>query len=143
MRVMRRVGPDEPGPESIVTGTAWVRSLARPEAPSRLVVEEVTFAPGSYTMWHSHPFGQFILVIAGNGWLQCRGEPAVAVASGDTVWISPGEEHWHGATPTTLLSHLIVQEHDDGTDVQFTCPLADGTYPPVTVPAPHPGGATS
>ncbi|WP_199245770.1 cupin domain-containing protein [Leifsonia sp. AG29] len=107
------------------------------------MVEEVTFAPGSYTVWHSHPFGQLVVVTAGNGWLQSRGRPAVALSTGDAVWIEPGEEHWHGSTPETLLTHLIIQEHDDGVDAHFTCALADGSYPPVTARATENEGPTA
>lgn len=130
MRVRRPFEPDVPGPASIVTGSAWVRSIARPESPSRLVVEEVTFAPDSHTAWHTHPHGQLLLVTGGNGWLQARGEAAVQVGPGDVVWIEPGEEHWHGSLPDTLLRHILVQEHENDADVDLTGPLADGEYPP-------------
>ena len=132
MLVLGRRGPDQPAPASIVTGAAWVRGLARPTEPSRLVVEEVTFAPSSYTVWHAHPFGQLIIVTAGNGWLQSRGQPAVAISTGDAVWIEPGEEHWHGSTPETVLTHLTVQEHDGGKEAVIGGNLSDDSYPPMT-----------
>lgn len=76
------------------------------------------------------PHGQLLLVTGGNGWFQARGEAAVQVGPGDVVWIEPGEEHWHGSLPDTLLRHILVQEHENDTDVYLAGPLAEGEYPP-------------
>lgn len=114
----------------MIAGAAWVQSIARPEHPSRLVVEDVTFAPGSHTIWHSHPYGQLLIVTGGAGWLQTRGNPAVPIRTGDTVWIEPGEEHWHGSAEDTMLRHLSIQEHLTGQDASFAGSLLPGTYPP-------------
>lgn len=130
MRITRLDSAAVPGPSSAISGSAWVCGVARPEAPSRLVVEEVTFAPGSCTIWHSHPLGQLLLITGGCGWLQARGEAAVQVSAGDVVWLDAGEEHWHGSLPSTLLRHLSIQEHVDGVDAHLGCPLASGEYPP-------------
>lgn len=128
MNVNVRPAPSLLAPES-VTGAAWVQSIARPEPPSRLVVEDVTFAPNSHTIWHSHPYGQLLIITGGAGWLQTRGNPAVPIRNGDTAWIEPGEEHWHGSAEDTMLRHLSIQEHRVGQDASFAEPLAPGTYP--------------
>lgn len=130
MKVVDWPAPSLPGPESAVTGAAWIQSLARPAHPSRLVVEDITFAPNSYTIWHSHPYGQLLIVTAGSGWLQTRGNRAISIRTGDTAWIEPGEEHWHGSAHDTLLRHLSIQEHRDGQDSSLAESLAPGTYPP-------------
>ncbi|SES43381.1 Cupin domain protein [Pedococcus cremeus] len=130
MRRLQHAAGAEPAPPEVVSGSAWIRSLAHPEAPSRLVVDDVTFAPGSHTIWHRHPCGQVLVVTAGAGWLQARGRPALAVREGDVVWVEPDEEHWHGAAPDQLLRHLSIQEHDDGRAADLGEPLAAGTYPP-------------
>jgi quercetin dioxygenase-like cupin family protein len=130
MHVLGRPEPSLPGPDSVVTGAAWVQTVARPGHPSRLVVEDITFAPGSHTIWHSHPYGQLLIVTAGAGWLQTRGNPAIPIRTGDTVWIEPTEEHWHGSAPDTVLRHLSIQEHQDGQEATLAEPLTPGTYPP-------------
>lgn len=84
----------------------------------------------SHTIWHSHPYGQLLIITGGAGWLQTRGNPAVPIQNGDTAWIEPGEEHWHGSAEDTMLRHLSIQEHRDGQDASFAEPLARGTYPP-------------
>ena len=130
MNVLGRPAPSLPGPASVVTGAAWVQTVARPVHPSRLVVEDITFAPNSHTIWHSHPYGQLLIVTAGAGWLQTRGNPAISIQTGDTAWIEPDEEHWHGSAHDTMLRHLSIQEHRDGEDASLGESLAPGTYPP-------------
>ncbi len=129
-RIERSHNPVETAPAAAIVGTAWIAPVARPDGPSRLIVDDVTFSPGSHTIWHTHPCGQLLLVTAGAGWLQARGRAALKVRDGDAVWIEPGEEHWHGATPDQLLRHLSIQEHEDGKQATLGEPLTDDSYPP-------------
>lgn len=130
MKVNGRPLPSLLAPESVIAGAAWVQSIARPEPPSRLVVEDVTFAPNSHTIWHSHPYGQLLIITGGAGWLQTRGNSPLQIRNGDTAWIEPGEEHWHGSAEDTMLRHISIQEHLDGQDASLAESLAHGTYPP-------------
>lgn len=83
-------------------------------APSRATATVVTFEPGARTVWHRHPLGQMLIVTAGCGLVQRQGGPVEVIRPGDMVWIEPGEKHWHGATPTTAMTHIAVQEQLDG-----------------------------
>lgn len=80
------------------------------EAPSRVAGATVTFEPGARTAWHSHPLGQTLIVTSGKGWTQCEGDPVVEINAGDIIWCPPGHRHWHGATPTTAMTHIAIQE---------------------------------
>jgi quercetin dioxygenase-like cupin family protein len=88
--------------------------LFQAEAPGRARGASVTFEPGARTAWHTHPLGQTLLVTAGAGRVQVWGEPIREIKAGDTVWFSPGEKHWHGASPTTAMTHIAMQEAIDG-----------------------------
>ncbi|CAM5432739.1 (R)-mandelonitrile lyase [Streptomyces abikoensis] len=113
-----------------VTGTVHVTSIAAPEAPSRLRIDDVRFEPGSRTHWHRHPVGQFLHITGGTGLVQRRGGPAEVVRAGDRVRIAPGEWHWHGAGPTTSMTHLAVLEAaGDGTEAERGEPVTDACYP--------------
>lgn len=113
-----------------VTGEVRVDVLATPEGPSRLRVENDHFAPGARTHWHRHPLGQVLHITAGAGLVQRRGGPIEAVRTGDTVRIGPGEWHWHGAGPTTSMTHLSVQEvAEDGTEAERGTPVTADAYP--------------
>lgn len=129
MNVIGQPAPSLSGPESVVTGAAWVQTVARPWHPSRLVVEDVTFAPNSHTIWHSHPYGQLLIVTAGAGWTQTRGNPAIPNRTGDTAWIEPAEEHWHGLAYDTMLRHLSIQQHRDEEDARLADSLAPRHLP--------------
>lgn len=95
------------------TGKAWVDQEFAAESPARVRGGIVTFSPGARTDWHAHPLGQTLLVTAGCGWVQRDGGPVEEIRSGDVVWIAPGEKHWHGATMTTLMSHVAIAEKDE------------------------------
>ncbi len=95
------------------TGTVWLDEIAGPEAPGRLRAFRVSFEPGARTAWHTHPHGQVLHVLSGLGLAQREGESMTTLAPGDTVWIAPGERHWHGATPGHGMVHLALQEANE------------------------------
>ena len=101
------------GPSEWFTGTVYLDSVAAPTDGSRLNASSVHFAPGARTAWHTHPNGQTIYVTEGMGLAQSRGGPIEVIRPGDRVFFEPGEEHWHGATPTRFMTHLALLEVDD------------------------------
>ena len=120
--------PTRPGPDAWFTGTVWQDPIVDAEAPARLKAVLVTFAPGARTAWHTHPLGQTLLVTAGCGRVQSEGGPIREIRPGDTVWIPPGEKHWHGAGPDTAMTHLAMQEALDGTAVDWLEKVTDAEY---------------
>jgi quercetin dioxygenase-like cupin family protein len=88
----------------------------------------VTFEPGARTAWHTHPLGQTLVVTAGSGRVQCRGGPIEEIRPGDVVSFGPGEKHWHGASPTTAMTHIAVQEQFDGKPVDWLEHVTDEQY---------------
>ena len=88
----------------------------------------VTFEPGARTAWHTHPLGQTLVVISGSGLAQKRGGPVEPIRAGDVVWFAPGEEHWHGASPTTAMTHIAIQEALDGISVDWLEQVTDADY---------------
>ncbi|WP_398979573.1 cupin domain-containing protein [Streptomyces sp. I05A-00742] len=117
-------------PAEWVTGEVWVDELAPPAAPSRLRMDSVHFTPGARTVWHRHPLGQVLHVTAGTGLVQRAGGPVETIRTGDTVRIGAGEWHWHGAGPTTSMTHLAVQETgEDGTEAGRGDAVSDAEYP--------------
>jgi quercetin dioxygenase-like cupin family protein len=118
---IQRIGtqPSKPGPSDWFTGAVRIDSLFQAKAPARAVGASVTFEPGARTAWHTHPLGQTIIVTAGCGWAQCEGGPVEEIRPGDVVWFPPGVKHWHGATPTTGMTHLAIQEALDGKAVDW------------------------
>jgi quercetin dioxygenase-like cupin family protein len=87
--------------------------------PARARGASVTFEPGARTAWHTHPLGQILIVTSGRGWVQAWGGPVEEVHPGDVVWFAPDEKHWHGATPTTAMTHIAIQEALDGRAVDW------------------------
>jgi quercetin dioxygenase-like cupin family protein len=111
------------------TGTVWQDPIIEAPAPARIRALRVTFAPGARTAWHSHPLGQTLHVTEGLGLTQTRGGPLRLIRPGDTIWIPPGEEHWHGATPDNLMVHLAMQEADaNGTTANWLEEVSDADY---------------
>src|SRR5271163_1980334 len=102
------------GPAEYFTGTVRIDPLNSAPEPGRVSCASVTFEPGARTAWHTHPLGQTLIVTAGCGWAQRWGGPIEEIRPGDVVRFSPGEKHWHGATATTAMSHLAIQEKLDG-----------------------------
>ena len=111
--------PSGRGPAAYFTGTVRIDPLNSPPDPARVAVALVTFEPGARTAWHTHPFGQTLIVTAGCGRVQREGSPTQEIRPGDVVWIAPGEKHWHGAAPTTAMSHIAIQEKLNGSPVDW------------------------
>ena len=121
--------PSAPGPQDWFTGTVWMDRVVKAPAPARVGAYRVTFAPGARTAWHTHPLGQTLHVLMGLGRFQSRGEPVQALRPGDTVWIAPGEEHWHGAAPDAIMVHLAIQEADaQGAEAGWLEQVAEDDY---------------
>ena len=126
---IKRIGsqPSGKGPAEYFTGTVRVDPLNKPE-PARVGMNLVTFEPGARTAWHTHPLGQTLIVTAGCGWVQREGEPIEDIRPGDVVWFAPGEKHWHGATATTAMSHIAIQEKLNGSAVNWMEKVTDEQY---------------
>ena len=111
------------------TGAVYVDPVAAASPPSRLSAGAVHFTPGARTAWHTHPFGQTIYVTEGVGRCQRRGGPVEAIQPGDRVYFEPGEDHWHGAAPNRLMTHIAMQEVDEhGTGVVWGVHVTDAEY---------------
>ena len=117
-----------PGPSEWFTGTVRIDPLHNAPDPARVAVASVTFEPGARTAWHTHPLGQTLIVRFGRGWVQREGGPIEAIAPGDVVWFEPNEKHWHGATATTAMTHIAIQERLDGKAVTWMEPVTEGQY---------------
>jgi quercetin dioxygenase-like cupin family protein len=107
------------GPAEWFTGEVSIEPLFEVREPARVRCAKVTFAPGARTAWHTHPLGQTLIVVSGVGWAQRDGGPIEEIRPGDVVWFAPGEKHWHGATPTTAMTHIAIQEALDGKAVEW------------------------
>ena len=125
-----RVGsqPSHRGPADWFTGTVRIDPLFQPKPPARAAGASVTFEPGARTAWHTHPLGQTLIITAGSGWVQQEGGPVEEVHPGDVVWFPPGEKHWHGASPTTAMTHIAIQEALDGKVVDWLDKVSDEQY---------------
>src|ERR671928_221404 len=120
--------PSNRGSADWFTGAVRIDPLHQAPDPARVVVASVTFEPGARTAWHSHPLGQTLIVTAGCGWAQREGGPIEEIRPGDVVWFPPGEKHWHGATPTTAMTHIAIQEKLDGSPVEWMEHVGDDQY---------------
>ena len=120
--------PSAKGPADWFTGTVRIDPLLDAPAPARVSGASVTFEPGARTAWHTHPFGQTLIVTAGCGWAQREGGAIEVIRPGDVVWIAPGEKHWHGATPTTAMTHIAIAEKLDGKAVEWLEKVSDQQY---------------
>src|SRR5580700_11622964 len=127
---IKRVGstPSAKGPEDWFTGTVRIDPLFTTEAPARGAGASVTFEPGARTAWHTHPLGQTLIVTAGCGWVQREGGAIDELRPGDVVWSPPGEKHWHGAAPTTAMTHIAIQEAVNGKNVEWMEKVSDEQY---------------
>jgi quercetin dioxygenase-like cupin family protein len=96
--------------------------------PARVRAASVTFEPGARTNWHTHPLGQTLIITAGFGRAQTEGGPVRELRPGDVVWFSPGEKHWHGAGVETAMTHIAIQEAQDGVTADWLEPVSDGDY---------------
>ncbi len=116
------------GPEDWFTGTVRIDRLMTAPEPARVDGASVTFEPGARTAWHTHPLGQTLIVTAGCGRVQRRGGPVEEIRPGDVVWFAPQEKHWHGAAPTTAMTHIAIQERLDGKAVDWMEKVSDEQY---------------
>jgi quercetin dioxygenase-like cupin family protein len=120
--------PSSKGPADWFTGAVRIDPLFQPTDPARTAAASVTFEPGARTAWHTHPLGQTLIVTAGAGLAQRWGGPVEQLRPGDVVWFPPGEKHWHGATATTALMHIAVQEQLDGKAVEWLEQVSEAQY---------------
>ena len=116
------------GPAEWFTGTVRVDPLFQAPDPARVAGASVTFEPGARTAWHTHPLGQTLIVTAGCGRAQRGGGPIEQIRPGDVVSIAPNEKHWHGAAPTTAMTHIAIQERLDGKAVEWMEKVTDEQY---------------
>ncbi|MGC2687770.1 MAG: cupin domain-containing protein [Pseudolabrys sp.] len=120
--------PSETGPAKDFTGSVRLDPLNQAPDPARVNCASVTFEPGARTAWHTHPLGQSLIVTAGCGWAQRQGGTIEEIKPGDVVWFPPGEKHWHGATPTTAITHIAIQESLNGKVVEWMEKVSDEQY---------------
>ena len=120
--------PSAKGPADWFTGTVRIDSPFQGAAPARVSGAIVTFEPAARTAWHTHPLGQTLIVTAGLGRAQHEGGPIEEIRPGDIVWFAPGEKHWHGASPTTAMTHIAIQEMLDGKAVDWLEKVSDEQY---------------
>lgn len=127
---IKRVGShsSSKGASDYFTGNVQIDVLWEAPQPARVRASTVIFEPGARTAWHTHPLGQTLMVTGGVGWVQKWGEPIEEVSAGDVVWFPPGEKHWHGATPTTGMTHIAIQESMDGNAVHWLEKVSDEQY---------------
>ena len=116
------------GPAEWFTGTVRLDPLFMAPDPALVQGASVTFEPGARTAWHTHPLGQTLIVTSGCGWVQRWGGPVEKIRPGDVVCFSPDEKHWHGATPSTAMTHIAIQERKDGKVVEWMEPVTDEQY---------------
>ena len=128
--IVKRAGSQasQEGPPDFFTGTVRIDPLNTAPEPARVSCASVTFEPGARTAWHTHPLGQTLIVAAGCGWTQCEGGPIVEIRPGDVIWCPPNHRHWHGATPTTAMTHIAIQEGLNGTFVEWMEKVTDEQY---------------
>lgn len=120
--------PSGKGPAEYFSGLVRIDPLMKADAPARVVAASVTFEPGARTAWHTHPLGQTLIVTAGFGWAQHWGGPVEEIRPGDVVWFPPGEKHWHGAAPTTAMTHIAIQEALEGKTVDWLEHVTEEQY---------------
>ncbi|MEM1428438.1 MAG: cupin domain-containing protein [Pseudomonadota bacterium] len=118
------------GPAAHFTGRVRMEGRFAAPSPARLRGVTVTFEPGARTAWHTHPLGQTLIVTSGMGWAQVEGEARQTIRAGDRVWFEPGVRHWHGATSDTAMTHIALQEEQDGTMVTWLEHVTDAEYAP-------------
>ena len=122
--------PSGKGPAEYFTGNVRIDPLFQAPDPARVSIANVTFEPGARTAWHSHPLGQTLIVTAGSGRVQRWGGPIEEIHPGDVVWIPPDERHWHGAAPTTAMTHISIVEQVQGKAPNWMEKVSDEQYQP-------------
>ena len=128
--VINRIGtqPSAKAPADYFTGTVRVDALFTAPDPARVVTVSVTFEPGARTTWHTHPLGQTLIITAGCGRAQHWGGPVEEIRPGDVLWFAPGEKHWHGASASTAMTHIAIQERVEGKTAEWLEPVSDEQY---------------
>ncbi len=116
------------GPKHWFTGSVRIDPLFSAKDPSKVGSASVTFEPGARTAWHTHPLGQHLVITSGLGWVQEDGHDIHEVRPGDVVWFPPGVKHWHGASPTNAMTHIAIQEAQDGEAVHWHEHVSDEQY---------------
>src|SRR5438045_4098791 len=127
---IKRAGsqPSNKGPADWFTGSVRIDPLFLANAPARAAGAAVTFEPGARTAWHTHPLGQTLIVTTGSGLVQREGGAVEEIRAGDVIWFPAGEKHWHGASPTTAMTHIAIQEALDGKTVDWMEKVGDEDY---------------
>jgi quercetin dioxygenase-like cupin family protein len=127
---LKRAGsqPSQNGPAEYFAGTVRIDPLNTAPEPSRVSCASVTFESGARSAWHTHPLGQTLIVTSGCGWTQCEGEPVVEIRAGDVIWCPSNHRHWHGATATTAMTHIAIQESLAGVNVHWMEKVTDDQY---------------
>jgi len=127
---IKRIGstPSQDGPADWFTGLVRIDFLFDVKDPSRVSCASVTFEPGARTAWHTHPVGQHLIITAGVGWVQQEDGPVNEVRPGDVVWFPPDMKHWHGASPKNAMTHLAIQESQNGSPVDWLEHVTDAQY---------------
>lgn len=120
--------PSAKGPEDWFTGEVRIDPLFQTNEARRSAAASVTFEPGARTAWHTHPLGQTLIVTAGAGWVQREGGAVESIYPGDVIWFEPNEKHWHGATSTTGMTHIAIQENLNGKVVEWMEMVNDEQY---------------
>ena len=120
--------PSSQVPKEWFTGTVRIDPLFDAEGDTHASAGSVTFEPGARTAWHTHPLGQVLIVTSGLGWAQCEGGPIEEIRPGNVVHFAPGEKHWHGASPTSTVTHIAIQEHQNGKVVDWMEQVSDEQY---------------
>jgi quercetin dioxygenase-like cupin family protein len=120
--------PSRKPPEEYFTGTVRLDPLFQAPDPARVSGSSVTFEPDARTAWHTHPLGQTLIITSGCGLVQREGGAIEEIRPGDVVWFPPGEKHWHGATPTTAMTHIAIQEALNGKNVDWMEKVSDEQY---------------
>jgi quercetin dioxygenase-like cupin family protein len=129
MEVIRNRPESQRGPAEWFTGEVWLDTIGEGPEPSRVRILSVHFTPGARTAWHTHPVGQVLHVTEGEGLCQREGGPVESIRAGDTIRFEPGENHWHGASPTRFMTHLAIQEADEeGTPAYWGEHVTDEQY---------------
>ena len=120
--------PSRRGPADSFTGVVWQEPIIETPAPALLRSGLVRFEPGARTAWHTHPLGQTLFVVSGKGRVQTFGGPVREIRPGDVVWIPPGEKHWHGGSPNNAMTHIAMQEAQDGKTADWMEHVTDAEY---------------
>ena len=120
--------PSSKGQAEYFTGNVRIEPMHQAPAPARVSIASVTFEPSARTAWHSHPLGQTLIVTAGSGRVQSFGKPIENIHLGDVIWSSPGEKHWHGAAPSTTMTHISIVEQLDGKSADWMEHVSDEQY---------------